>query len=315
MSRSRWALTDLGLLVAFVLGVTAVLLVPGVPWQLEWAFGIPLVLVVPGYAVVAALFPADPSVAREETGQPDPPGLAARVAMTLTISAVIVAAVGVLLSRVELFRLESVVLGLGGVSIVGALVAGVRRRGLPVPERADPLAVASSQSIPDLLGISGLQTITLLVATLALVGAVGVLGANPATQSSFSEVSVLADGDTDEFLGSDEPVTLVGGQENTMYLRISNHEGESIDYGVVGRLQQVGPNGTVSDSQRIGAESITVEDGETVDLEQRIDPSMTGDTLRLQYLIYTGPIADDPRPGNADLSVRHWVEAVDGGET
>jgi len=311
MSEPRAALADLLLLVGFVFGATAALLLPGVPWQLEWAVGIPLVLIVPGYAVVSALLPASQSVSRGDTGKPDPPGRAARAAMTLIASAILVAVVGVLLSSVGLLRLGPVVLGLGAVSIAGAAIAGVRRQRVPATRRVDPLAAASPRSIPDRLGISGIQAVVLLFATLALVGALVVAGSNPPTESSFSEASLLAGDGTDKLLGSDGPVTLVDGKENTIHLRITNHEGESISYGVVGRLQRVDENGAVLDTQRIGDESITVEDGTGGEIRQQIDPSVTTDTLRLQYLVYTGPIPDDPRPGNADLSVRHQIEVVE----
>lgn len=305
--------TDLGLLVVLVAGAAVALLLPGVPWPVEWAFAIPLVLLLPGYALVAALFPARPDASQWDPGHLTSPGWGARAAMSLVASALVVAVVGVLLSSVGALRLVPVVLALGGVTCSGALVARIRRSGVDVDDRADPVSAASLRTTPSRLGISGVQAVTLAVAVLVLVGTLGFAGGTPTQGTAYSEASLLTnDG---ELLGADETLTLVSGEETAVQVRVANHEGGPTTYEIVGQLQRVGPNGTVLDQQQIDRGQVRVAAEETAVVERQIEPATTGEALRLQYLVYTGSVPDEPGSGTADLSLRLWVEATGEGAT
>lgn len=313
MTGNGRVVTDLSLLVAFVVGATVVLLVPGVPWQVEWLVAVPLVLVVPGYAVVAALFPAGPTDPRTDSRHLGSPGWAVRIALMLVLSAVVVAVIGVLLALAGWLLLVPVVLALAGITAVGAVVAHVRRRNIAVERRSNPGALFRFGSLPARLNLSKLQTVAFVAGTLMLVGAVAGTAASPTQGASFSEASLLAGGDTDDLLGANSTVTLVDGEANAVHLRLQNHEGRQTTYRLVGQLQRVASDGTVLESVTVDEGQVPVAAGDTAVVARQIDPSMTGDSLRLQYLVYTDAVPADPAPGNADLALRHWVEAVEGG--
>lgn len=304
--------TDLSLVGTLVVVAVLALLVPGVPRLVEWAVAVPLVLIAPGYAVVTALFPASPSAGQPISSRVSAPGWAARVAMTLVSSVLVVALVGVVLSLVGVLTLLTVVLALAASTLGGLAIAWSRRRDVAVEQRSDPLAGIGSPS--DRSGLSMLQTVALAAGTVALVGAVALTGASPPQDESFSEASLLESEDTDEFLGSNGNVTFVAGESNAVHLRVQNHEGAETTYHVVGTLQRVGPEGTVLESQRIDAGQQTVSAADSAIFYRQITPSMTGEALRLQYLVYTGSIPADPRVENADLTLRHWVEVVEEGQ-
>lgn len=304
--------TDLSLVLALVVVAVLALLVPGVPQVVEWAVAIPLVLVAPGYAVVVALFPASPSAGRPMSSRVIAPGWTARVAMMLVSSVLVVGIVGVVLSLLGILTLVPVVLALAASTLTGLGIAWSRRQDSAFDQRSDPLAGIGSLS--DRSGLSTLQTVTLAAGTVALVGAVALTGASPAQDASFSEASLLAGEDTDTFLGSNGNVTFVANESNAVHLRVQNHEGAETTYHVVGTIQRVGSDGTVLESERVDAGQQTVSAGNSAVFYRHIAPSTTGDALRLQYLIYTESIPANPRVGNADLTLRHWVEVVEEGQ-
>lgn len=304
--------TDLSVLGGFVVVALLALSIPGVPRLFEWVVAIPLVLIAPGYPIVAALFPTRPSAGRGTSHRSEAPGWAARVAITLVSSVVVVGILGTALSLLGAIRLVPVVVAVAASALGGLLVAWYRRRNVVEEQRSDPLVGLASIGKPS--GLSRVQTIALAVGAIALVGAVAVTGALPAEDASYSEASLLAGDDAEAFLGSNGTVTFVAGESNAVHLRVHNHEGSETTYHIVGTLQRVGSDGTVLESQRVDAGQQTVSAGNSQVFYRDLNPSMTGDVLRLQYLLYTGSVPADPSVENADLTLRHWVAVVEEGQ-
>lgn len=302
MSRS---LTDLRLVVVLVVGAVLALLVPGVPWQVEWVFGLGLLLVAPGYAVVAALFPKRPGLS---TGGAGAPGWPARFGLSLLGSAAVVAVVGVLFARQGLvrFSLAPAVLLIAGVTLLAVVVAAVRRTWVPVDRRADPLAAVSFGTAADSFGLTGAQSFVLLVSVVVLASALAFGGTSP-VEDPYSE-AYLTGGETVDV--GPEQATLVAGADNTVALAIGNHEGEPTDYRVVVRLQRVGADGSVQAQERLDDFVVGLAANETRVVERSLDPSLTGDGLRFQVLVYKGGVDGDLGPGTADLSLRRWVNVT-----
>jgi uncharacterized membrane protein len=300
--------TDLTLVGALLFGAVAALLVPGVPWPLEWAVAIPLILFVPGYTLVAALFPASPAAATRS------PGWVPRLALALVASVLVVAVVGTILSLVGSLQLVPVVLALAATSAASAAFARYRRRTLAVEDWSDACAAVGQRSLTAGIGLSGLQTAALFLGAVALVGAVAITGASPSQGESFSEASLLEAGDGEELLGANDTVTLGENQPNTVRLRIQNHEGEETTYHVVGQLQRLGPNGNVQEYATVDQGEATVAAGDTVVLDRQLDPWIRGDTLRLQYLVYTDSVPESPSARTADLTLHNWVVVEDSTE-
>lgn len=305
---NRRSMTDLLLLVGLLAGATMALLVPGVPWPVEWAFGLPLLLLCPGYALVAALAPEAPSARPETKRSLD---WAARAGLTLVLSAVVVAVVGVLLGTLGLLRLTPVVGVVGGVSLAGAGVAAHRRRSIPVDRRGDPLVGVSPPTLSDRVDTSAPQTVLLIVAVVALAGALAFAGGTATAGDSYSEV-YLSSGDDDVGSLGNGTMTFAAGGTTPVNLTLANHEGETVTYGVVVRLERV-DDGTVVDQQRLDRFDVRLDDGETRVAERRLSPSMTGERLRLRILVYTEDAPADAGADRAALVLRHWVTVAEEG--
>lgn len=302
--------TDLGLVVGLVVAATLALLVPGVPWPVEWLLGFPLLLLLPGYAVVSALFPerpGGPSEASRSVGWP------ARAGLSLVVSAVVVAVVGVLFTSQGLVRLTlaPAVLSIGAVTLLAVGIAVLRRRPVVRDRRADPVADTSNGSVAGTFGISGVQSIVLVVSVLLLVSTLAFAGTSPA-EDPYSEV-YLTDGEGVDIGPEDGAQTMIAGAENTISLDVENHEGRPTDYRVVIRLQRVDGDGTVLAGERLDDFRVGLAPEETGVYERPLEPTMTGERLRLQVLVYKGGVDGDLGPGTADLTLRLWVTVTDEG--
>jgi uncharacterized membrane protein len=303
--------TDLRLVVVLVVAAALALLVPDVPWQVEWVFGLPLLVLLPGYALVAALMPERPGASVDRASAP---GWPARFGLSLVGSAAVVAVVGVLLAsqdRIGL-TLASAVLSIGAVTLLAVGIAGFRRRPLQRDRRADPVAGASLGSTTGGLGTSGVQTIVLVVSVVLLVSTLAVAGTSP-PQDPYSEV-YLTEGAGVDVGPANGTQELVVGADNTVSLTLENHEGDSTEYRVVVRLQRV-DSGTVVESERLDDFRVSLAAGETGVHERTLAPTMTGEGLRLQVLVYKGGTDGEIGVDSADLVLRLWVDATDEGST
>lgn len=306
MSRS---VTDLGLVVVLVVAATLALLVAGVPWPVEWLFGLPLVLLLPGYAAVAALFPERPEASASGAG---PPGWPARFGLSLVGSAFVVAVVGVLFARQGLVQLTlaPAVLSLSAVTVLAVGIAILRRNPLPEDRRADPVAGTSLGSIGGALGTSGVQSLVLVVSVVVLLSTLAFAGTSPA-EDPYSEVYLTDDAGVD--IGpADGTQTMVAGADNTVSVAVANHEGEPSDYRAVVRLQRV-DDGAVVATERLDDFRLSLAAGETGVSERTLEPTMTGERLRMQVLVYQGGTDAEVDTESADLVLRLWVDVTDEG--
>lgn len=310
-SKGRGRISDLTVLFALIVTTPAVLLLPGFPRSIEWAFGIPFLLVVPGYAITAALFASDPRGLRAGSGDGESPGWAAKVAIALVSSALVVAVVGAVLGAVGSLRLTPAVLAIAGISLAFAVIARFRRhryRSTTRLARESPSGGRQESTNP---GISGLQTVSLTIAILVLLAALTFAGTTTTVQSSYSEATLLASPDHDELLEETE-TAFVAGEENSLGVALANHEGTTVEYELVGKLQRVDANGTVIAEERVDSGSVRLGHNESVVVERSIQPTLTGENLRLHYLVYKGGAPANPTAENADLSLRVWIDVAGG---
>lgn len=303
--------TDLRLVAVMVVAATVALLVPGVPSQVEWLFGLPLLVVLPGYAAVAALLPERPDASTTGVSAPDWP---ARFGLSLFGSAVVVAVVGVVFAGPWLVRLTlaPAVLSIGAVTLLGVVIAGARRMSLPRDRRADPVAGASLGSIFGSFGTSGLQSLVLVLSLALLVSAVAFAATSP-PGGAYTEV-YLTDGEGVDVGPANGTQEMVAGADNTVRLTVENHEGDATDYRVVVRLQRV-DNGTVLATERLDDFQVSLAAGETSTDDRTLTPTMTGERLRLQVLVYKGGTEGEVGADSADLVLRLWVDTTDEGST
>jgi uncharacterized membrane protein len=312
---------DADLVAALVLtlaAATTVLLpfLAGTP--LRAALGFAFVLLVPGYALVAALFPDRAAAGREDDSAAagrDAPGGVARVALGVLSSVVLAAVGGGALSLTVGLGETSAVVALAGISVLLIATAAVRRRSLPPDERfAVPLRGWTSTARtalvdPETRGGAALNAI-LVVALVVSLGGAAYATAVPGNQERFTEFGLLAEDADGDLVAAGYPTQFTAGEPRSQYVEITNREGETVSYTVLVRLQRVV---VTNDSVEVrGQEELRrftprLRDGETWRRNHTLTPTMTGERLRLTYLLYRGSPPAEPTVGNAHVHAYTWV--------
>ncbi len=316
MSRAETAAdgpNDLGLLVGLVLLADIALLAPGVPQPIEWVVGVPFLLLVPGYAFVAALLPASPrsTVGDAGTRSSRGPDWVARIGIALLLSIVLVAIVGVVASLTVGLTIVPAVLGISVLSGVLAAIAWIRRRSLPATRRSNPFLGTTGSPLGPVAG-SPIQMGVFAVAVLALVSAVAFAGTvPPAEQAEYTEFYVLNETENGTLVANDYPTDVVAGEGATLHLGVENAESREMAYEVVVRAQNVTADGTVTETNRLDRFEVQVEQGERAILNRTIVPESPGDGQRIQLLLYKGSAPADPDAASADSALRLWMDVLE----
>jgi uncharacterized membrane protein len=311
MSLRRSVPTDLAVVGALAVTAVLALLLSGVPRFLEVALGVPFLLVVPGYAVVAVAFPGSPDETAAGRGGP---GWTARAALSLAASAIVVAVVGVALGGTAALRLVTVVPAIAAVAVLLLAVAAVRRYRRPSEDRADPVGAGALAPVAGLFGDRPLQTVAMTVALVALLASVAYAGGAPQQGAPFTEVYLLAENESGgPPVAEGYPTTFVAGEGHPLYVGIENHEHRTVSYGVVAVAETVGPDGTVTDRRELDRFGVRVPPGERAVVERDIAPRRTAESVRLRFLVYEGPAPEDPAAERADQAVNLWVAVVQEG--
>ena len=302
----RWG-ADLFAVVALAALSAVALLSPLRGSPVALLLGVPFLLFVPGYAVVAALFPEQPTDRGSFNSRGGSPDWLVRAALSLLVSALVVALVGLVLGWLLTISLLPLIAAIAAITVCGVAVAGERRRRLPAGRRADPLGGRSLTLLP---GGTSLQSVTLGIALVALLGATVFVGVTPVQGEQYSEASLLTENADGERVAEGYPSTFVAGEGHELSVALSNHEGESLAYEVVVVAQQVGSGGEVTAEQRVDRFGTTLDHGETAVLERQIAPTMTGEDVRLRFLVYEGTT-----PGGGvepDQTLQLWIDVESG---
>lgn len=301
---------DLVVVALLTLGTAVSALLPTVPRPILLVLGVPFLVFFPGYVLVSALFPETAGdgtrTARaglkewgtEPSDAEASPNWLARVALSLVVSPVVVALLGVALSPFAAISLVPVVVGLTTIVLVGAGLAVWRRQRLLVRKRARPL---QSLTVARWRG-AGSQTLVLAAALLLLVGTITLAVAVPPEGDAYTEAYLLTEDDTEEY-----QTNYTAGERATVRFAIENHENQATSYDVVTVLQEVDENGSVTGQETLDSYEAELEDETRITVSRAITPTLTGDELRLQILVYEGTPPDVPDPESADYTVYRWV--------
>ena len=316
----------LGVLVAVLITTGATLLPVVRDTPLRIVFGLPFLLFVPGYAFIAALFPeAGDSVTDASDTEPDSDAVAAsatgidgleRVALSFGTSIAIVPLVGLVLNFTPWgIRLLPIVISIGGLTVVLAVVAGQRRQALPeadqfaVPYEAWWAALKAEFLAPDTRTDAALNVLV-VVSVLLAVGSVGYAVAIPKQGESFTEFYLLTENQNGELTAEAYPTQFTRGESKSLVVGIGNQEHETVRYTMVAELQRVAVqnNSTiVQEATTVSRFQTTLEHNETAQRRVSITPQMTGERLRLVFLLYRGSPPASPSLKNAYRETHLWV--------
>lgn len=282
---------------------------------LGWLLGIPMLVFLPGYAVISAMYPtAAEADWREPAGGSLP--ILDRVMLSIVTSLVVVPAVGVLVLLGPWTISVLPVLGVLSAVTLGATWVAIRRRRAVLPARRFTVNWPTRPQGGWFGGSTGGLSVPagrLFVVSLLLLGAVSLsFVVAPPAGESFSEASLLAENDSGELVASALPTTFAQGEDQTIALAIQNHEGSTTTYAVVVRLQRVtvAEDGTqrVIEQDRLDSFEATLEDDQRTVIERPVRPSLVGTDLRLQYLVFAGGSPESASAEDADLVLRLWIE-------
>jgi uncharacterized membrane protein len=366
IGRSAWLLlpkparslpADLGAVVVLLVCSWLFVLVPGLnDTPLRILFGLPLVLFLPGYALIAALFPeagtsptatdgddetdsaestdasgsASEDQADEDTGRSlgglgsvaagDEGGIDGieRVALSFGLSIAVVPLIGLIANFTPWgIRLVPILVGISAFTLGMVALAARRRHALPEEQRfrmpyREWFKAGKSEAFSPESRRDGALNVLLALSILLAVGAVGYAVMVPPDGESFTEFYVLTEDEEENLVAAEYPTEFELGESQPLVVGIGNHEGESIEYSVVVQLQEVERSDnetTVVQRQELDRfSSPLIGDNETWHRTHDIQPSMTGENLRVQYLLYRSSPPATPTAENAYRTLHLWID-------
>lgn len=318
---------DLAAVVLLAVVTTLAATLPGVKeTPLRVVVGLPYVLFVPGYALVAALFPeaGDPPAEgsdAEAVDASDGQGIDGieRVALSFGLSIAIVPLIGLVLNFTPWgIRLVPILLSVTGVTVGLTAVAASRRTQLDeadrfrVPYRAWFASARRELLKPDSRSDAALNVI-LVVSILLAISSVGYAVAVPQQGEAFSELYLLTESESGELIADDYPTEFTQGETQSLIVGIGNQEHATVQYTLVSQLQRVEiRNNTtiVRERTRLGQTTPTVPANTTWQTQDSITPTMTGERLRLVYLLYKGSAPPTPTVDNSYREVHLWINVT-----
>ena len=289
------------------------------------ALSLPFVLFVPGYVFIAALFPeegegpavdADPDVEREGIDGIE------RVALSFGTSIALVPLIGLGLNFTPWgIRLVPILVSLTAFTLVATAVAAQRRWRLPPDERfAVPyrewIASARTELFEPETRTDAALNVVLALSVVLAVSSVGYAIFVPKQGEQFSELFLLTEGEDGELVADDYPTEYQVGESRPLVVGIGNKEGREVSYTLVVELQRV--EFTANNSTRVLEErelqrfSPTVGANETWMQPHEVQPTLTGERLRLAYLLYVDEAPAEPSVANAYREVHLWVNVTSG---
>lgn len=295
------------------------------------ALGLPFVLFLPGYAFVAALFPEQgPSPAEDETeaetGRVDRlregsiDGIE-RLALSFGLSIAISPLIGLVLNFTPFgIRLVPVVLAIGGFTLLATGIATARRNALlpekrfSVPFQQWYTAIRAELFEPE-TQVDRILNLILVVSLVLAMSSVAYAVFVPKPGEAFTEFYLLTENESGDLTAANYPSNFTVGESKPLVVGITNQEHQQVNYSVVVQLQRVrtSNNSTeVLERETIERFQPTLSENETWTRRHNVTPTMTGDRLRLAYLLYRGTAPSQPTVENAYRETHLWVNVTSG---
>lgn len=320
--RVSWTI-DLG--VAFIITIIGTMTVF---FEIDWmvirvVFSLPLVLLLPGYALVSLLFPEWDSRPTYTSLRNRPLGLFERILLGMIASVAIVPGAAYVLNFTRYgITLRPLVVCVAGITLILTTLAFVRRLQTPADERftipipyRHVLCLSTEKSgqqterggqgppfSPSFFNLIFLMSVFVLLASVAFT-----MG-SPTTDNGFTELSILVEDDDGSLVAEDYPDHLDDPLINELRIVIENNEGHDIEYTLL-ILHQPIEHGeetvTIRDSEEINQLSIPVAEGERVIEPIQLDIDDGGHEHRVTFLLFIGepPASVDPEDAYREVSL------------
>lgn len=313
-------------IVLLISSLTALVLLAPVlgdtPLRLVVALG--FVLVVPGYAFVAALFPGEDQSFHEPNdrasrlyGRGSGITCLERIVLSFGLSVTVTTLVGFSLTFTPWgITLVPVLVSLETFTVVFAVVAAVRRWRLPPGER---FTVPFRSWVGTLRGatvdadsrLDGILNLLVVASIVVAAGTVGYALADPRAGERFTELYLLTESENGTLVAADYPTEFVRGESRSLFIGVDNREHRTIEYTIVVELQRVRIDNntvTVLEENELKRFSPQLAHGEDWRTRYDVTPTIVGKPLRLVFVLYRGNPPTDSSVESAYLETRLWIE-------
>ncbi len=279
--------------------------------------GIIAILIAPGWMLVAALLPSAGSRAFSSwsTGGPERVQVSSieRGVLAVGMSLCLVPLIGMAVHFSPATIRPGTFLGaIGGATAVLGLLAVFRRLQLQPRERytiGGPGSLIGEIERLQTPGTNPAIAILLVVGFLFAGGGIGyaVWAAEPGEPHTAFHLTT-EDPDTGEFVAAGYPSEVTEGGEATVTVGITNAEDRPIEYTVIVLLQSVSADREPFTEEELDRFEVPLEQGNSWTAQHSVEPSVTGDELRVTYLLYDDAPVDEPGTENAYRSAHYWVD-------
>lgn len=313
---------DLAVALFFTLTAGAVLLSP---YSLGWVtalIALPFLFVLPGFVFLAVLFPRRAVQTNPEADGPlftlHTRGIddVERYVLSFGMSLLIVPIVAVVYSLLPIAYSRQLIAGtILGLVLVGIVVGALQRARVPPEERYTiPFKTYFGQAKRAVTGVAPLDAvlnIVLAVAVVTSLSAVGYAVLDPLDGTQYTEVALMTETESGDLVAGDYPEEFIRGEPQPLTVSITNREDARQTYEVVVAVQRVSGEAaspTVLEQRRVDDFSLTVDAGETTRLQHAAQSPISGENLRLVYLVYEGTPPERPTTENAYRHVHLWID-------
>mgnify|MGYP000518799651 CR=1 FL=1 len=295
-----------------VVGYTAITLLAtlspleGVPLA---AIAIPFLLFVPGYAVVASLFPTrDPKYEHHRLIATE------RIVYSVAASICLAIIVGVNLEFTPWpIRPTPVVTALAIVTVLATVIALYRRyRRTPTGSGQPSNPYGASRNSGGGTDGDGIQLGTIVVALAVVVtfASVTLVAAQPQRGETYTEFGLVTENETGVLEASGYPEQITLGESEQLYFSVTNREMETTEYIVVVQLTRTAPTGEVIERARLDTYDNRTAAGDRWLQRHTVTPVLEGERLRLTYLLYRDSLPEQPTAENAYREAHIWIDVT-----
>lgn len=281
--------SDLKFIILWLIGAITCIYVPILnETPIRVLLALPLVLFIPGYALIAALFPTDEDL-----------DLIERIALSFGLSIAVVPLIGLGLNYTPWgIRLDPIVLSLSLFTIIMVLIAQGRRAMTDPDDRyqfpADEIMAGIREEFFPTEGnrTDKILSIILLISILAAIGTTIFVIVFPKEGEKFTEFYILGE----KRMAADYPDRLFIGEEYSMYIGVGNHEYRNVSYTIeVHQItMETDESGNVSYITRMNMTdrlSVAVPHNETVTLPYNLTAADKGYN-RIEFLLFNESVPD-----------------------
>ena len=271
-------------------------------------FALPVVLFIPGYCLIAALFPKNDDI-----------DLIERLALSIGLSIAVVPLIGLGLNFTPWgIRLDSIVISITVFTWVLVLVAHYRRAILPPEERFSMPFSEITSSIregffPDGSSpVDRLLSVILVLAILIAITTTIYVIASPKESEHFSEFYLLGE----KGMAADYPDLIITGQNYPMFVGVGNHEYRNMSYTIetwtsLTEFDNVTNSTTIIAMDPLDHLSLTLAHNETIVIPYNLSLKKTGYN-RVEFLLFNetvpGPEVSGEDRINASYHDLHlWI--------